>query len=57
MKRFFGAMSRFFLPPADKKTFIRILPLVTIALLMIVLFTAATVAWEESNSINFCGLT
>jgi hypothetical protein len=24
---------------------------------MIVLFTAATVAWEESNSISFCGLT
>ncbi len=57
MKRFFAAIRRFFLPPADEKTFIRILPLVTIALLMIVLFTGATVAWEESNSVDFCGLT
>jgi mono/diheme cytochrome c family protein len=57
MKRFFGAIRRFFLPPADAKTFMRILPLATIALIMIIFFVAANFAWEETNSTAFCGLT
>lgn len=57
MKRFFGAIRNFFLPPADAKTFTRIIPLFSIVILMIVVFVAATVAWEESNSVDFCGLT
>ncbi|MBE0695462.1 MAG: NapC/NirT family cytochrome c [Anaerolineaceae bacterium] len=57
MKRFFGAIRSFFLPPADAKTFVRVLPLAAIAILMIVLFVAATVAWEETNAVSFCGLT
>ncbi len=57
MKRFFEAIKRFFLPPAESKTFLRILPLIVVAFLMIILFGAANYAWEESNSISFCGLT
>lgn len=34
MKRFFGAIGRFFLPPADAKTFRRILPLAVVALIV-----------------------
>lgn len=55
MKRFFGAIRRFFLPPADAKTFTRVVPLLIVALLMVLLFTASTYAWEESNSPVFCG--
>lgn len=57
MRRFFGAIRKFFLPPADAKTFMRILPLAAVAILVIVLFVGATVAWEETNSVSFCGLT
>jgi nitrate/TMAO reductase-like tetraheme cytochrome c subunit len=57
MKRFFGAIRNFFLPPADAKTFRRILPLVAVVILMIVVFVAATVVWEETNAVSFCGLT
>lgn len=57
MKRFFGAIKRFFVPPAESKTILRVLPLFVIAFLVIVFFSAATYAWEESNSVTFCGLT
>ena len=57
MKRFFRSIRNFFLPPADKRTFIRILPLLTVAVLMIVLWLGANYAWEETNSPSFCGLT
>ena len=57
MKRFFGAIKRFVLPPAESKTILRVLPLFVIAFLVIVFFSAATYAWEESNSVTFCGLT
>ena len=56
MKRFFAAVRNFFLPPADARLFTRVLPLGIIAILMIVLFAAATFAWEETNSVSFCGL-
>jgi hypothetical protein len=57
MKRFFKAIKNFLLPPADSKTFLRVLPLVTIAFLVIVFFAVANYAWEETNTIKFCGLT
>lgn len=57
MKRFWNALRNFFLPPADAKTFLRILPLFAVAFIMIVIFVLATVAWEESNQTSFCGLT
>lgn len=57
MKRFFGAIGRFFLPPADAKTFRRILPLAVAALIMVVIFAAGMTAWEETNTSAFCGLT
>jgi nitrate/TMAO reductase-like tetraheme cytochrome c subunit len=57
MKRFFRSIRNFFLPPADKRTFLRILPLLTVAVLMIVLWLGANFAWEETNSPSFCGLT
>lgn len=57
MKKISQAIRNFFLPPADAKTFIRILPLVLLAIVMLLLFTAATYAWEETNTVSFCGLT
>ena len=57
MKRALQAIRNFFLPPADAKTFTRILPLIVVAIIMILFFVAANVAWEETNSTNFCGLT
>jgi len=57
MKKFLQSIRNFFLPPADAKTFARILPLIVIALLMIIFFTAANFAWEETNTVSFCGLT
>ncbi len=57
MKRFFRSIRDFFLPPADKRTFIRILPLLTVAVLMIGIWLAGNAAWEETNSPSFCGLT
>jgi len=57
MKRFFAAIKKFFLPPADSKTFLRIAPLLAVAFIVIIFFAVANYAWEESNSITFCGLT
>ncbi len=57
MKRFLRAIRNFFLPPADKRTFIRLLPLLTVAVLMIVIWLVGNYAWEETNSPSFCGLT
>ena len=55
MKRFFEAIRRFFLPPADAKMIVRLLPLFVVALIMILAFAFSTYAWEESNSSVFCG--
>ncbi len=57
MKKFFRSIRNFFLPPADAKTFARILPLFAIVLIMLVLFAGANYAWEETNTPSFCGLT
>lgn len=57
MKRLIGAIRNFVLPPADAKLFTRILPLATIAIIVVVFFVAANFAWEETNSVSFCGLT
>jgi nitrate/TMAO reductase-like tetraheme cytochrome c subunit len=57
MKKIGAAIRNFFLPPADAKTFTRILPLFVIVILMLVLFVGATTAWESSNSTSFCGTT
>jgi nitrate/TMAO reductase-like tetraheme cytochrome c subunit len=57
MKRLFAAIKGFFLPPATAPVMTRVLPLASIAVLMLVLFVATTVAWEETNSVDFCGLT
>lgn len=57
MKRLFGAIGRFFLPPADAKTSRRVLPLVVVAGIVVLFFTAGLVGWEETNTSSFCGLT
>lgn len=57
MKRFFAALRRFFLPPADEKVFTRILPLFAVAFIVILLFAFANYAWEGTNAPTFCGLT
>jgi hypothetical protein len=57
MKRIFGAIRRFFLPPDSAKTLVRVIPLVTVAFIVIVLFVFSNVAWEYTNEADFCGLT
>jgi nitrate/TMAO reductase-like tetraheme cytochrome c subunit len=57
MKRFFAALKRYFMPSDSATTLLRILPLVTIAFLMIILFVFTNVAWEYTNATTFCGLT
>ncbi len=57
MKRFFGAVRRFFLPPADAKVFTRILPLFVVAFVIVLFFAFSNYAWEASNAPSFCGLT
>lgn len=56
MKRFFGAIKRYFMPSDSATALMRVLPLVTVAFLMIVLFVFTTVAWEATNATKFCGL-
>src|SRR5512139_2947375 len=57
MKRFLGAIRRFFLPPADSKAIWRILPLIVIAFIMVLGFVISNYAWEATNSPSLCGLT
>ncbi len=57
MKRFFGAIRRFFLPPADAKTIVRILPLFVVLFVVVLLFAFGNYAWEATNAPSFCGLT
>jgi nitrate/TMAO reductase-like tetraheme cytochrome c subunit len=57
MKRFFGAIKRFFLPAENAPGIVRVLPLVVVAFLVIALFAFSNFAWETTNSINFCGLS
>jgi nitrate/TMAO reductase-like tetraheme cytochrome c subunit/mono/diheme cytochrome c family protein len=57
MKRFFGALRRFFAPPADSPFIIRIAPYLTVVVVMVALFIGSTYAWEYTNEAQFCGLT
>jgi hypothetical protein len=57
MKRFFGAVRRFFLPPADAKVIVRILPLFAVAFIVVLLFAFGNYAWEFTNEPIFCGTT
>ena len=57
MKHFFASIKNFFLAPAGASTFIRVLPLVTVALISLLVFVFVTIAWEETNTVSFCGLT
>ena len=57
MKRFGAWLKRVFFPPSESKPFIRVLPLLIVAFIMVALFAFANFAWEESNSVTFCGLT
>ncbi|MEJ5314773.1 MULTISPECIES: NapC/NirT family cytochrome c [Anaerolinea] len=51
------ALNRFFFPPATASLWIRLVPFIVVAFLVIVLMGFASFAWEESNSPSFCGLT
>jgi nitrate/TMAO reductase-like tetraheme cytochrome c subunit len=57
MKRFFAAIRGFFLPPATAPLLVRVVPLASIAFIMLLLFVFTTIAWEETNASTFCGLT
>jgi len=57
MKRFFGAIGRFFAPPANSPVLFRIAPYITVVFLMLVAFVFSTYTWEYTNEVKFCGLT
>jgi cytochrome c553 len=50
-------LKNLFFPPQDSKTFIRILPFMIVAFIVVALFAFANFAWEETNKVSFCGLT
>lgn len=55
MKRFLRGVKHFFLPPADRPTWLKIFPYALLGLLTILFLAAATWGWEYTNSSNFCG--
>ncbi len=57
MKRILGSLKSFFFPPSTAPVAVRILPLLTIAVVMLLLFVFTTVAWEKTNATAFCGET
>ena len=57
MKKLFGIVKRFFLPSDSATVLIRMLPLVTVAFIVVMFFVFGSVAWEYTNEANFCGLT
>ena len=57
MKRFFGAIKRFFLPSPDSSAITKTAPFILVAFLMVVFFVFGTYAWEVTNQTKFCGLT
>ena len=57
MKRFFGAIGRFFAPPANSTVLVRMAPYLTLGVLTVVALIFSTFAWEYTNEVQFCGLT
>jgi hypothetical protein len=57
MKRFFAAIKGFFLPPATAPVLVRVLPLASIAVIMLLVFVLGIDIWEGTNAVSFCGLT
>ncbi len=57
MKRIFGAIKNFFLPPASVPTSRRVIPLLTTALIVFLILVGVSIGWEKTNSVSFCGLT
>ena len=57
MRRFFGAIKRFFLPGNNATTFMRLLPLLVVAVIVVALFIFGNYVWEGTNTPAFCGLT
>ncbi len=50
-------LKNFFFPPADRSVGMKILPYLTIVLILIVFVVAASAGWETTNTTSFCGLT
>jgi hypothetical protein len=57
MKRFLSTLRRFFFPAENATTAMRILPLATVAFVVVLLFAFGNYAWEATNAVSFCGLT
>ena len=57
MKRILTALRHFFFPSDNASTLLRVLPLFTVALVIVVLFAIGNYTWETTNAVSFCGLT
>ena len=55
MNRLKGALRRFFFPPAGAKRWVRVLPYAVLGLLTLVVLSGTAVAWDYTNSSEFCG--
>ncbi len=55
MKKILFAIKKFFFPPAESPTWLKVAPYATLGLLTLILLTAAAYGWEYTNSPEFCG--
>ncbi len=56
-KRVGKALRNFFLPPADAKLWLRILPYAILGVLTVFVLVGAAYGWQYTNSPQFCGTT
>ena len=61
MSNFFSrigkALRKFFFPPVDSKTWIRVLPYAILGVLTLIVLIGAAYGWQYTNSPQFCGTT
>ena len=55
--RFWDAVKRFFAPPPNSSTLVRITPYLAVAFIVSALFLFTGWSWEYTNQTEFCGLT
>ncbi len=57
MKKFTAMLRRFFFPPQETPTWIKVLPYAVLGLLTVALLVGGAYGWEYTNSAPFCGET
>jgi nitrate/TMAO reductase-like tetraheme cytochrome c subunit len=55
VKRLGAWIKKFFFPPVDSPTWVRLMPYAVLGILTLILLTGAAYGWEYTNSPAFCG--